>query len=1226
MFRSFSVRARGPLALALAVATLAPLDAAAQRSRNPFDAEVSRRQRTVERSRRDVPGAMIALLELRGYDDDASPGTVYRALGRLAGNRRLPSPVRQYAAAMHAHMQTAQGDPAGAQAALDALGYVRHWRIVGSFDNEGKSGFERAFGPEAQRSAPVDAEARYAGREREIGWRVYPPDLNRLSYVDFDAVLRPNVNTCAYAETFVQLERAQPITLHVGAGGAHKVWFNGEPALQDDVYRNPDIDRSVAIVAGRAGWNRVLVKNCVASGRWGFYLRVGDRAGDPIAGLRVDPMGATEAAPAPDRAPTLPAAPTSALAQLQADVADDADDADAHERLARFLYYTRADDRDDNKVRQLAERAVELRPTVERLVFASDHAENRAERMRFARQARELAARDVRVKLLDAELVASGPDAGRALRMLEAIPMSTTAGFDAAWLRASLLEEHGLPLAGLALIEEARERSGGALLWVARAGRAYDGLGRREQALQQTERVIAMRYDDVEARNTLLSDAVERDERERMQEQAEHLRAAYPGSPSVLAQLARLHEGIGEVDDAFELYRTIIATCPEEASYHVQYGRALLRHGREGPAADVFRAALELRPQDAGIRQQLERIAPTEREDEAYAVATEEILERRRAESEWPATMLQDLTVNTVYENGLSASFRQVAWQVHSEDGARRLGSYPIVFEPGAERVEIRSAKIHRADGRVDESVRTGTRSLGDPRYRIYYDTAAMVVQFPDLEPGDTVELRYRVESTSRRNEFNDYYGDLRPLQGNTPVLRFDYVLRTPKTRAFHFNRPALEGLTHEVEERDDLRIHHFAARDIAPLRGEPRMPGITEVAPYLHVSTYESWDALGRWWWGLAQDQLRPDDGLRRTVRELVQGAANNREKVARIYGWVLRNTRYVGLEFGIHGFKPYRVTQVVQRGFGDCKDKASLLYVMFQLAGIDARIALVRTRTNGDIADAPASLAAFNHAIAYVPEFDLFLDGTTETMGTNELPPADQGVMTLLVGPETVELRRSPELPATAQRHERTLAVTLAADGSATVEGRDRVLGATAGRYRSVFEAAGTRDERLQRELRSIFPGVEVQSSSFEDLDDFEVPVSFTYEATVPQFAERAGADLQVAPWPLGRLVPNFAVAPTRRHPMDLGSRYSYREERTLRLASGLRFGRVPDGGEARSPFGSVEVRYARQGSTVTITTELVMTRSRIAPDDYPAFRRWAQEADALLRQRVIVEGGAR
>ena len=60
---------------------------------------------------------------------------------------------------------------------------------------------------------------------------------------------------------------------------------------------------------------------------------------------------------------------------------------------------------------------------------------------------------------------------------------------------------------------------------------------------------------------------------------------------------------------------------------------------------------------------------------------------------------------------------------------------------------------------------------------------------------------------------------------------------------------------------------------------------------------------------------------------------------------------------------------------------------------AGIDAQVAIVRTSDKGYVHTFPAMLSYFNHAIAYVPEFDLYLDGTAEFSGIEELPAMDQG-----------------------------------------------------------------------------------------------------------------------------------------------------------------------------------------------------------------------------------------
>ena len=49
-------------------------------------------------------------------------------------------------------------------------------------------------------------------------------------------------------------------------------------------------------------------------------------------------------------------------------------------------------------------------------------------------------------------------------------------------------------------------------------------------------------------------------------------------------------------------------------------------------------------------------------------------------------------------------------------------------------------------------------------------------------------------------------------------------------------------------------------------------MPGIGETSPYLHVSTYASWNDVGAWYWHLVEESLTADDEVRRTARGLVK------------------------------------------------------------------------------------------------------------------------------------------------------------------------------------------------------------------------------------------------------------------------------------------------------------------------------------------------------------------
>ncbi|MDQ3034796.1 MAG: hypothetical protein M3Y87_20465, partial [Myxococcota bacterium] len=289
--------------------------AGASSAPRPYEAQQRELEAEVVRAGRS-PRAMIPLLELWRMWNDAPPASTVQALERLSANSRLSVPVRQYAAQLLARARTRIGDPDASARAFDELGYIDTWRVVGPFDNEGKTGFARAFEPEAGRMQPVDLAAQFEGRERGVAWRMFP-EVSQYGYVSFDAVYRPDTNVCAYAETFVTSERAQALTLWLGGGGATRAWWNGEEVMSDAAYRQPDPDRQVAMVGAHQGLNRLLVKACVTETTWGFFARLGDPSGMPARGLTYSTEGdATQVRPG-HGVPRLPRAPQAPLAALE---------------------------------------------------------------------------------------------------------------------------------------------------------------------------------------------------------------------------------------------------------------------------------------------------------------------------------------------------------------------------------------------------------------------------------------------------------------------------------------------------------------------------------------------------------------------------------------------------------------------------------------------------------------------------------------------------------------------------------------------------------------------------------------------------------------------------------------------------------------------------------------------------------------------------------------------
>lgn len=1163
------------------------------------------------------PEALIELLRMMHRADEVDPELTASLFKRIAETKSVGVEQRVFAARRLAWDKRRTGDVAGSVAAHDALGYVRKFRVIGPFDNEGKRGFHEELGPEAQRDQPVNMDAAYQGRERLVKWRVLP-DIVQGGYVSFDAVFRPTNNVCGLAETTLNLPKARGLTLWVGGGGATKLYFNGREVFVDPAYRAPSPDRSVVEVQGRAGLNRVLVKTCVTNGTFGFYLRVGDERGEPLV-VEALPEELSAVPVANDNATKTRAPLKTVFDVLEERARVENPKAEALELLARYLSLTGSDDPAERRAAQLAERAAELEPTVERLLLAAALAEERYEKARFIERALALSPKHPDVLLAKARLTASGPGSERALKELDAIPEGTLAALEASQLRVALLRELGFEQAARAEAERRLEKTPRSTAAMARLADLLSSEPRSDAVLELQRRILSLRQDSVNARRTLIDDAVGQGREAEVLEHLEMLLALFPADEKRLVYVAEVYDALGREDLKLATLQRGIEIAPESASLHVRYGRALLRAGQIDAGADSLRHALTLRPQDADTRELLEQLKPEERLDESYAVDKDTLLARRADRTDFPVTILQELNVTTVFQNGLGSRFVQFAAQVHDAEGARRMRARSIQFDPASQRVDIRMARVYRKDGRVLEATETYERQLGEPWYRIYYDTRALVVVFPDLEPGDSVELRYRVDDVAPRNLFADYFGDVHLLQGAEPVKHIEYVLITPASRAFYFNEPKLKGLERTEKVEGERRIYRYVANDVPAVRFEPRMPGITEVVPYLHVSTYKTWQDVGRWWWGLVNDQLYADEALKNVVKKLKAEAKDERDLVARIYGWVVKNTRYVALEFGIHGYMPYRVPEVVRRGFGDCKDKASLIYTMLREAGIDARLVLVRTRRNGAIHDLPASLAVFDHAIAYVPQFDLYLDGTAEHSGTLELPEGDQGVMVLVVGPDSAELKKTPVLPPESNLRERKLVIDLDPDGNGVVKTEERVSGVDAAQYRNTFQAEGTRKDRLERQLASSYPGLKLQKHAFIGLDDIERDVEISYELRAPEVGRREGDEIRAAATSLKDLLRELAPTAQRVYPLELGATTAYREERVLRVPRGYRVALVPPGGKVESKFGKLSVHSEQRGGEVVCRSEFVLHVDRVAASDYPEFRRFIEQADAVLRQRV-------
>ena len=183
---------------------------------------------------------------------------------------------------------------------------------------------------------------------------------------------------------------------------------------------------------------------------------------------------------------------------------------------------------------------------------------------------------------------------------------------------------------------------------------------------------------------------------------------------------------------------------------------------------------------------------------------------------------------------------------------------------------------------------------------------------------------------------------------------------------------------------------------------------------PDVRVSSFASWEEVGRWYGGLQEERVKPTAEVTAKALELTKNASNDEAKLRVLYGYVSTQFHYIGISFGIGRYRPHSAAEVLDNQYGDCKDKHTLLASLLAAVGIPAFPALISTAREVD-ADVP-SPGQFDHVITVVPREGglVWLDTTAEVGPYQYLISPLRDKHALVIGKDQIALVNTPaDLP---------------------------------------------------------------------------------------------------------------------------------------------------------------------------------------------------------------------
>jgi tetratricopeptide (TPR) repeat protein len=394
-----------------------------------------------------------------------------------------------------------------------------------------------------------------------------------------------------------------------------------------------------------------------------------------------------------------------------------------------------------------------------------------------------------------------------------------------------------------------------------------------------------------------------------------------------------------------------------------------------------------------------------------------------------------------IFENdGTATRDTTTRVRIQSDAGVQRFGILTSPYENATESLDISYVRVRKPDG---TTINTPADDIQDIPMKVtreapmYSDFREKQLAVKGLSSGDLLEYQCRWKRTKPLVS-GQFWMNYRFVRDEI-VLEEKLQVSVPRARAVKVRSPSLAPT---VTDEGDHRVYSWSRSnlehtkpirlDLVYLISKGQLP-----AADVQVSSFQSWDELGRWYDGLQRERIQPSPEIQAKAAELTRNAADDSAKIHAIYKYVSTEFRYIAVEFGIGRYQPHAAAEVFSNHYGDCKDKHTLLASLLNAAGIPAYAALINS--SHTIESELPSPSQFNHVITAIPQGKnwIWLDTTTEVGPFGYLSPPLRGKPALVI---------LPDKPASFQTtpasfpypHQWTFKIEAKLDDTGTLEGK--------------------------------------------------------------------------------------------------------------------------------------------------------------------------------------------
>jgi hypothetical protein len=511
----------------------------------------------------------------------------------------------------------------------------------------------------------------------------------------------------------------------------------------------------------------------------------------------------------------------------------------------------------------------------------------------------------------------------------------------------------------------------------------------------------------------------------------------------------------------------------------------------------------------------------------------------------------------------------------------------------------------------------------------LHTDNKVMRLYIPAADYPCTIEIIY----TKKISAYTGLPGSV--IQSpNRSVENFNYQIKVPKDLDIHY-KTGNTSLKPVVTKTADAITYQWKASNLKALRSESESWESHTNYPYIDIAparfefdgtkgSLGSWKEFGEWAWPLYEDPVPFTLARINEIKSMVASVTDPREKIKILYQYLQKNNRYVSIQLGIGGFKPFAVSYVEDKKYGDCKALTNYMRYLLKTVDIPSFPALINAGHNSPPVDPAFPANGFNHVILCVPlqKDTVWLECTSNFREVNELGSFTENKNALLLTPQGGKLVSTPKSKSSQNKLITATEIKVDKEGGAEVIA---LITCTGNFYDYFHHARQLEREELKRFL--------VQNLDYKSPDDFKFEeinsadkkqfrISFLYDQV---YDFKAGNKLFFRPRMYN--ICDEDIRPDSNRTRDYLFQFPYEKTDTTVyiLPENFSVDALPPIKQLETQYGYYRKEATRNtnGNGITIVTQLNLKQHIVPAKEYPALADFFQSVNKTDGARLVIFG---